>query len=119
MASPDPHRCGRLWQDAPGVGGGGQGRCTPNAESDLQINKKTFQLSFLVLALVVMLTSLLTSAAAARGNPKTLGHANLTVGDGQKRTFSFTAVQHKDGTVTGQGEVNNPSFPIRIHFEID
>jgi hypothetical protein len=24
-----------------------------------------------------------------------------------------------DGTVTGQGQVNNPSFPIRIHFGID
>jgi hypothetical protein len=38
---------------------------------------------------------------------------------GQTRTFSFTAVQHVDGTVTGQGQVNNPSFPIRIHFGID
>jgi hypothetical protein len=82
------------------------------------MNRKTFQLSLLLLAAVVMLTSLPTSAAA-RGNRKASGHGNLTVGDGQKRTFSFTAVQHKDGTVIGQGEVNNPSFPIRIHFEID
>ncbi len=83
------------------------------------MNRKSFQVSFLLLAAVVMLTSLLTSAAAAGGNPKASGHANLTVGDGLTRTFSFTAVRHADGTVTGQGQVNNPSFPIRIHFGID
>jgi len=74
---------------------------------------------FVTLLVAVMLTSLLASAAAARANPKASGHANLTVGDGQTRTFSFSAVQRADGTVVGQGEVNNPSFPIRIHFRID
>jgi hypothetical protein len=74
---------------------------------------------WLLLAAVVMLTSLPTSAAAAGGNPTAAGHANLTVGDGLTRTFSFAAVQRADGTVTGQGQVNNPSFPIRIHFRID
>jgi hypothetical protein len=83
------------------------------------MNRKTFQVSLLLLGAVVMLTGLLTSAAAASGNPKASGHANLTVGDGQTRTFSFTAVQGADGTVTGQGTVNNPSFPIRLHFGID
>lgn len=82
------------------------------------MNRKTFRVSLLLLAAVVMLTSAL-AAAAAGGNPKASGHANLTVGDGQTRTFSFTAVQHADGTVTGQGQVNNPSFPIRLHFELD
>jgi hypothetical protein len=28
-------------------------------------------------------------------------------------------VSGADGTVTGQAEVNNPSFPIRVHFAID
>ncbi len=83
------------------------------------MNRKTFQVSLLLLAAAVTLTSLLASAAAAGGNPSASGHANLTVGDGQTRTFSFTAVRHMDGTVTGQGTVNNPSFPIRIHSEID
>jgi hypothetical protein len=82
-------------------------------------DRRSFQGWLLLVAAVVMLTSLLTSVAAARGNPTTSGHANITVGDGQTRTFSFTAVQHVDGTVTGEGEVNNPSFPIRVHFKID
>jgi hypothetical protein len=82
------------------------------------MNRKALSVSLVLLAAVAMINGLLTSAAA-RGIPKTSGHANLTVGDGQTRTFSFTAVQHADGTVTGEGEVNNPSFPIRIHFEID
>ena len=82
-------------------------------------NGKTFRGWLLLVAAVVMLTGLLTSAAAAGGNPTASGHANLTVGDGLRRTFSFTAVQHADGTVTGQGQVNNPSFPIRLHFGID
>jgi len=83
------------------------------------MNRKTFQLSLRLLAAAVMLTSLLTSPAAARGNPTASGHANLTAGVGQTRTFSFTAVKDADGTVTGQGEVNNPSFPIRVHWKID
>jgi len=83
------------------------------------MNRKSFQVSFLLMAALVMLTGLLTAAAAAGGSPKASGHANLTVGDGQTRTFSFAAVEHADGTVTGQGQVNNPSFPIRIHFGID
>jgi hypothetical protein len=82
------------------------------------MNRKTLQASLLLLV-AVMLTSALASAAAARGNPNASGHANLEVGDGQTRTFSFTAVQQQDGTVTGQGEVNNPSFPIRLLFGID
>jgi hypothetical protein len=82
-------------------------------------NRKKFQGWLLLAAAGAILISLLTSVAAARGNPTASGHANLTVGDGQTRTFSFTAVQNMDGTVTGQGQVHNPSFPIRIHFEID
>jgi hypothetical protein len=83
------------------------------------MNRKTLQASLLLLVSVGMLATLLTSAAAAPGNSTASGHANLTVGDGQTRTFSFTAVQRADGTVTGQGDVNNPSFPIRIHFRMD
>lgn len=80
---------------------------------------KAFPGRFLFAAAVLIIVSLLVSAAAARGNPTASGHANLTVGDGLTRTFSFTTVENVDGTVTGQGEVNNPSFPIRAHFEID
>lgn len=83
------------------------------------MNRRTLQASLLLLAAVAVLTGLLTPATAAPGNAGASGHANLTVGDGLTRTFAFTAVQREDGTVTGQGTVNNPSFPIRLHFEID
>ena len=68
---------------------------------------------------VVAAGALVPSAAAAQGNRSASGHANLTVGDGQTRTFSFTAVEKPDGTVIGEATVNNPSFPIRIHVRID
>lgn len=82
------------------------------------MNRKTFQPSLLLLAAVVMLASLLTSPAAAGGNPKASGHGNLIWG-GELRTFSFTAVKHADGTVTGEAELNNRGVPIEIHMEID
>jgi hypothetical protein len=57
------------------------------------------------------------SAIAAGGNPSASGQGILT-SDGELRTFSFTAVQHKDGTVTGQAEVNNRALNLRVHIEI-
>jgi hypothetical protein len=83
------------------------------------MERKTRQVSLLLLAAVGMLAGLLISAAAASGNPRASGHGNLTVGEGQTRTFSFTALRRPDGTVTGEGDVNNPSFPIRVHFRVD
>jgi hypothetical protein len=83
------------------------------------MSRRTFRLACVLLCALAALGALLASAAAGGGNPSASGHANLSVGDGQTRTFSFTAVQHRNGTVTGQGEVNNPSFPIRVHFVID
>lgn len=82
------------------------------------MNRKTFQLSLLLLAAVVMLYSLLTSPAAAGGNPSASGHGNR-ISLGELRTFSFTAVKHADGTVTGEAEVFNRGFPIRAHWKID
>ncbi len=83
------------------------------------MSRRAFRLSCVFICGLTAPGILLASAAAGGGNPAASGHANLSVGDGQTRTFSFTAVQHRDGTVTGQGEVNNPSFPIRVHFTID
>lgn len=72
-----------------------------------------------LLAGMLATATIAASTAVAGGNPQASGHANLTVGDGQTRTFSFTAVENADGTVSGQAEVNNPSFPIRVHLTID
>ena len=83
------------------------------------MSQRAFRLSCVFVCALAAPGVLLASTAAGGGNPGASGHANLTVGDGQTRTFSFTAVEHPDGTVTGQGQVNNPSFPIRIHFRLD
>jgi hypothetical protein len=83
------------------------------------MSRRTLRLSFVLLCALAALGALLASAAVGGGNPTASGHGNLTVGDGQTRTFSFTATQRRDGTVTGQSQVNNPSFPIRVHFAID
>ncbi len=81
------------------------------------MNRKTFQRSLLWLA-VVMLASLLASPAAAGGNPSAAGHGDL-ISAGALRTWSFTAVQHADGTVTGEGEVFNRGLGVLIHWKID
>ena len=67
-------------------------------------------LKILALALVAGLTMLSQpTASAVRANgPSALGHGNLTAG-GELRTFSFTAVTHKDGSVTGEAELINRS----------
>jgi hypothetical protein len=84
------------------------------------MNQKSFRYLAILLTVTAVLAGILVATAGAQGNPKASGHGNLTVGDfGQTRTFTFTAVQHADGTVTGQFEVNNPSFPIRVHGQID
>lgn len=56
--------------------------------------------------------------ATAANGPKASGHGNLTVAD-ELRTFSFTAVTHQDGSVTGQAQLNNRAQDARIHLEID
>jgi hypothetical protein len=82
------------------------------------MNRKTFHLSLLSFAAVIMLASLLTTPAAADGNPSASGHGNR-ISLGELRTFSFTAVQQKDGTVIGEAEVFNRGFPVRVHQKID
>jgi hypothetical protein len=66
----------------------------------------------------VLLLAAAAQEVSAGGNPSVSGHANLTIG-GELRTFSFTAVQHEDGTVTGQAELFNRIFDSRFHIAID
>lgn len=56
-------------------------------------------------------------AAGNRGNQSATGHGNLTVG-GALRTFSFNAIRHKDGIVTGQWQLNNRASGVVIHGEV-
>lgn len=39
--------------------------------------------------------------------------------DPQFRSFSFAAIEKADGGVTGQWELNNRNFPLRIHGVVD
>lgn len=57
------------------------------------------------------------SSTGDRGNQSATGHANQTVG-GELRTFSFSAIRHKDGTVTGQFQLHNRATDVVIHGEV-
>jgi hypothetical protein len=39
--------------------------------------------------------------------------------DAEFRSFSFTALAKADGSVTGQWELNNRNFPVRIHGVVE
>lgn len=59
-------------------------------------------------------------AAAARtdGGPQSAtGHGNLTVG-GELRTFSFNAIRHQDGTVTGEWQLKSRATDVVMHGEV-
>ena len=52
------------------------------------------------------------------GNQSATGHGNLTVG-GELRTFSFNAIRHPDGEVTGQFQLKSRATDVIIHGEIN
>ncbi len=51
--------------------------------------------------MLILLLAVNLTPAAAKGNPKATG-GGTTVEGGEKSTFVFNAVQHKDGSVTGK-----------------
>jgi hypothetical protein len=64
------------------------------------------------------LDALSAAAAAERGNQSATGHANTSTA-GALRTFSFSAIRHKDGTVTGQFQlINRFDGTAVIHGEV-
>jgi hypothetical protein len=51
------------------------------------------------------------------------GHGSYIAGTNEegkpiKRQFSFNAIEHRDGTVTGNAVIHNPAFEFRGHLEI-
>jgi hypothetical protein len=59
-----------------------------------------------------------SSAARADGGPQSAtGHGNLTVG-GELRTFSFSAIRHQDGTVTGEWQLKSRATDVVMHGEV-
>lgn len=58
-----------------------------------------------------------SAAAVASGH----GHFIFVDPSGEEglRTFSFSAVEHQDGTFGGQGQLNNRAQGVTIHFEVN
>ena len=54
---------------------------------------------------------------AAGGPQSATGHGNLTVG-GELRTFSFNAIRHQDGTVTGEWELKSRATDVVMHGQV-
>ena len=76
-------------------------------------------LTALALALTLAAVALPRSAAAGKGgNPSVTGQAKLIIG-GELRSLSFSAVRQKDGTVTGQAELNNRAQELKMHVEVN
>jgi hypothetical protein len=82
------------------------------------MNTRKRAASLRLLAVVVMLAGLLTTAAVAANNPFAGGHGNV-ISAGDTRTFSFAVTRKADGTVTGQADVKNRGMNIRLHIELD
>lgn len=82
--------------------------------------KRTIALSLLTLVAAVALAAVVqkTSAVAFQKGPSANGQGMLTLPDGRKRQFSFSARQNADGTVTGHAVIHNPDFDFRSHIDI-
>jgi len=57
-------------------------------------------------------------AARAEGGPQSAtGHGNLTTG-AELRTFSFNAIRHQDGTVTGEWQLKSRATDVVMHGQV-
>lgn len=73
----------------------------------------------------LLLTSLLSALLGvmalpsvwADGNPSASGHANLTIAGGLQ-TYSFSAVQHKNGSISGQLTLNSRAQDVIIQGKV-
>jgi hypothetical protein len=65
--------------------------------------------------------TLYAASVLASGNPTASGHGNLRISDydNELRTFSFTAVQHKDGSVTGEAQLVNRFQDRHLHLTLN
>lgn len=77
---------------------------------------------FLILPGLIALVLAVAPQAAAQQNANVSesasGHGSYSVGTKQSRQFSFSAVKHRDGTVTGNAVIQNPSFDFRGQLEV-
>lgn len=87
--------------------------------------KKIKKLTLALVPAAVAALALAAPAGLARQNctERASGHGSYIAGTDErgrpiKRQFSFSAVEHKDGTVTGRAVIHNPAFEFRGHLEI-
>lgn len=78
----------------------------------------TLSLLSVMVALGASAFALRTTSAVAAAGPSATGHGTLTLPDGRKRQFSFSAKQRADGTVSGNAVIHNPDFDFRAHLDI-
>jgi hypothetical protein len=81
---------------------------------------KILALSSLFALLVISTLFVLPARSTAQNKAdkaSASGHGTLTI-NGVKRQFSFSAVMHSDGTVTGNATIHNPNFDFRAHLDI-
>ena len=73
-----------------------------------------------ILAIAGALTLMPKTAAQTTNDAveSATGHGSYSVGVKQNRQFSFSAVRHADGTVTGNAIIQNPAFNFRGQLEI-
>ncbi len=84
---------------------------------------KRLILSLLVAAIVGLALATPTGSASQECTEHASGHGSFIAGTDEKgkpikRQFSFNAVEHRDGTVTGNAVIHNPAFEFRGHLEI-
>lgn len=77
----------------------------------------------LSLALVLLAVGVALSAPTVGADEgfvqSATGSGQFRLDDGSLRTFAFTAIEHGDGSVTGEAEVKNRDLGTRRHFSID
>lgn len=84
------------------------------------MNKRIAGLSLALVLGAVGVAWFATSVGADDGVVQSAtGSGQFLLDDGSLRTFAFTAVEHSDGSVTGEAEVKNRDLGTRRHLAID
>ena len=82
------------------------------------IGRSLLQRGFLPTALLFALLGVMAlPSAGAKGNPSASGHANLTI-NGGLQTYSFNAIQHKNGSVSGHFTVDSRGQNINLQGDV-
>jgi hypothetical protein len=76
-------------------------------------------LILLVLAMAAFGSASITLVGAQNSGPAANGHGNTTAVNDELRTFSFNAIQKKDGTVTGNMTLHNRGLDTFTKVDIN